>query len=144
MPQGTDESIRGAPGFGRKVIAEIVVYRTEKMRQTMNIYESLRKDHDIQRELIDKLVQTQGDSEQRDELFKQVQTELKSHAAAEERHFCIPLMEHDMTLEQSRHGVAEHHEIDELLGKLENTDYSSPAWLTRRSSPVAMSWQAAR
>lgn len=95
----------------------------------MNIYDSLRKDHDIQRKLVDELIQTQGDSEQRDDLFRQIKTELKSHAAAEERHFYVPLMEHDMTLEKSRHSVAEHHEIDELLEKLETTEYSSPGWL---------------
>ena len=96
----------------------------------MNIYERLRKDHDIQRELIDNLIETQGDSDQRDHLFAQIRTELQSHAAAEERCFYAPLMEHDLTLEKSRHGVAEHHEIDELLEQLEQTDYSSPAWLT--------------
>lgn len=96
----------------------------------MNIYESLRKDHDIQRELIEKLIQTHGDSERRDDLFTQIKTELKSHAAAEERHFYVPLMKHDMTMKKSRHSVAEHHEIDELLEKLEKTEYSSPAWLT--------------
>ena len=95
----------------------------------MNIFEALREDHDIQRELADELIQTHGDTEQRDELYKQLKTQLKAHAAAEERNFYIPLMEHDLTLEKSRHGVAEHHEIDELIAKLEETDYSSSAWL---------------
>ncbi|GAA0402943.1 hypothetical protein GCM10009133_09590 [Cocleimonas flava] len=58
-----------------------------------------------------------------------MKTELKAHAVAEERHFYIPLMEHDLTQEKSRHSVAEHHEIDEMIEKLEETDYSSSAWL---------------
>lgn len=31
--------------------------------------------------------------------------------------------------EKARHGIAEHHEIDELIESLENTDYDSSAWL---------------
>lgn len=95
----------------------------------MNIFEALRKDHGIQRKLADKLIETQGDSESRDKLFNELKTELKAHAAAEERHFYIPLMEDDLTQEKSRHSVAEHHEIDEMIAALEDTDYSSPAWL---------------
>lgn len=95
----------------------------------MNIFEALREDHDKQRTLADQLIKTQGDSEGRDELFAKLKTELKAHAAAEERCFYIPLMEHDLTQEKSRHSVAEHHEIDEMIEKLEKTDYSSPAWL---------------
>ena len=34
-----------------------------------------------------------------------------------------------MTQEKSRHSVAEHHELDEIIEKLEQTDYSSSAWL---------------
>ena len=95
----------------------------------MNIFEALRQDHDVQRKLVDELIETQGDSKKRDELFSKIKTELKSHAAAEERFFYIPLMKVDMTLEKSRHGVAEHHEIDEMIAKLEETDYSSSGWL---------------
>ncbi len=95
----------------------------------MNIFEALRTDHDKQRELVDALVETHGDSEERDHLFAKLKTELKAHAAAEERCFYIPLMEDDFTQEKSRHSVAEHHEIDEMIEKLEETDYSSPGWL---------------
>lgn len=95
----------------------------------MNIFEALREDHATQRTLVDLLIKTHGDSEDRDELFHKLKTELKAHAAAEERCFYIPLMEHDLTQEKSRHSVAEHHEIDEMLEQLEETDYSSPGWL---------------
>lgn len=95
----------------------------------MNIFEVMREDHQVQRTLVDQLVETKGDSEERDELFQKIKTELKAHAAAEERCFYIPLMQHDMTQEKSRHSVAEHHEIDEMLEKLETTEYSSSAWL---------------
>lgn len=95
----------------------------------MNIFEALRKDHDIQRKLADELIETHGDSESRDELFNELKTQLKAHATSEERNLYIPLMEDDLTQEKSRHSVAEHHEMDEMIAALEETDYSSPAWL---------------
>ncbi|NWO10730.1 hemerythrin domain-containing protein [Chromohalobacter salexigens] len=95
----------------------------------MTIFEALRESHDRQRTLLDLLVKTHGDSEGRDELFNRVRAELEHHAGAEERALYIPMMEHDMTQEKARHSVAEHHEIDELIETLQQTDYSSPAWL---------------
>lgn len=95
----------------------------------MNIFEALRKDHDIQRDLLDKLVKTTGDSKERDELFKKVKQELKIHEDGEERFFYIPLIDDDLTQEQARHAIAEHHEIDEILEELEAMDYDSSGWL---------------
>ena len=95
----------------------------------MNIFEALRTSHETQRALADQLVRIQGDSKDRDLVFKELRAELSAHAAAEERFFYVPLIAHDMTQEPSRHGIAEHHEMDELVEKLEETDFSSPAWL---------------
>lgn len=95
----------------------------------MNIFEALRRSHVTQRSLSDQLVETSGLSRERESLFKQLKIELAAHAAAEERCFYVPLIAHDMTQEPSRHGIAEHHEMDELVEKLEDTDLSSPGWL---------------
>lgn len=96
----------------------------------MTIFEALREDHEKQRTLAKLLVQTEGDSEGREELFNRLKTELQNHAAAEERYFYVPLMEYDLTQEKARHSIAEHHEIDELVEQLEQMDKSSPAWLS--------------
>ncbi|TWT32503.1 DNA nickase [Posidoniimonas corsicana] len=95
----------------------------------MNIFERIRADHDKQRTLIDLLTKTHGDSRGRQELFERLKAELEEHAMAEERHFYVPLMEKDLTQEKARHSVAEHHELDELIKKLEETPYDSPGWL---------------
>lgn len=95
----------------------------------MNIFEALRTDHDIQRELISRLVATTGDTEERRQIFTSLRTELAAHAGAEERCFYIPLMETDLTQEKARHSVAEHKELDDLVEKLETYDPSGPAWL---------------
>ncbi|MEO2104379.1 MAG: hemerythrin domain-containing protein [Actinomycetota bacterium] len=93
------------------------------------IFEALRESHQTQRTLLDQLVKTHGDSDGRRELFDRLKAELEHHALAEERHFYVPLMEHDLTQEKSRHSVAEHHEMDELVEELESTDMSSPGWI---------------
>ena len=41
----------------------------------------------------------------------------------------IPLMFDDVGLDITRHALAEHHEMDELVEKLEETEMSSPSWL---------------
>ncbi|WP_416137884.1 hemerythrin domain-containing protein [Halomonas sp. HK25] len=94
------------------------------------LFEALREDHDIQRELLDKLLKTSSDSPDRDRLYRRLRAELQHHAGAEERALYIPMMAHDLTQEKARHSVAEHHEIDELLETLDGTDYASPGWLT--------------
>lgn len=95
----------------------------------MNIFEALREDHEIQRTLIDKLVNTSGDNDLRKNMFNKLKHELAIHADAEERFFYVPLIEKDLTQQKARHSIAEHHEMDELVEKLENTDMSSSAWL---------------
>ncbi|WP_104734211.1 hemerythrin domain-containing protein [Hanstruepera ponticola] len=95
----------------------------------MTIFEAIRHDHDIQRDLLDKLINTSGDTKNRDSIFKELKQQLQIHAEAEERHFYKPLISNDMMQEHARHGIAEHHEIDELIEKLENTEYDSSAWL---------------
>lgn len=107
-----------------------IIFEKRKNSITMNIFESIRVDHEIQRDLLDQLVQTSGDSSERREIFKEIKKELDVHAIAEERHFYIPLIEADKTHDQARHGVHEHHEIDELLKRLSEMDYDNTAWLT--------------
>lgn len=100
----------------------------------MKIFEAIREDHEKQRLLMNMLVETSGDSANRKTLFAQLKTELANHAIAEERYFYAPLMQSDATIEPSRHAIAEHHEIDELVEKLDNTDMSSAAWLVHMKS----------
>lgn len=95
----------------------------------MEIFQAIRKDHEKQRLLMKILVETSGDTDSRRDHFIELKEQLSQHAVAEERHFYAPLMESDKTIEDSRHGIAEHHEIDELVEKLEETDMSSSAWL---------------
>lgn len=95
----------------------------------MKIYNAIKKDHDIQRDLCDKLKKTSGASEERKNLWEELKKELQVHAVAEERYFYSPLIETDKMQEDARHGMAEHHEMDELIEELDTTDMSSPHWI---------------
>lgn len=95
----------------------------------MTIFEALRQSHEIQRDLADKLLQTSGDSAERRDIFEQFKTELLAHETAEERHFYVPLMQDDLGVDLSRHAIAEHHEMDEMVEELVSMEFSSSAWL---------------
>ncbi|QUL38914.1 hemerythrin domain-containing protein [Erythrobacter sp. JK5] len=101
------------------------------MTDQPQVLEHLRNDHDRQRKLLDDIAQTTGDSERRRELFIQLTKELKSHAAAEEQAVYSEMLAEPEVTEETRHSVAEHHEIDEMLNDLAATDMSSPGWLQK-------------
>lgn len=95
----------------------------------MNIFEALRESHDRQRGYADALIKTSGDTPERAEAYKRLKAELQAHETAEERHFYIPLMAFDNGVDLSRHAISEHHEMDEMMETLDETEMSSPAWL---------------
>ncbi|AKG14734.1 hemerythrin HHE cation-binding protein [Moraxella bovoculi] len=85
-----------------------------------DIFSALIAKHDIQRDLC-KSFQKHVDAKDRNkakEVFLELEEELKAHAAAEERHLYVPVMAFDEGLELSRHAIAEHHEMDELMATL--------------------------
>lgn len=95
----------------------------------MTIFEALRQEHEIQRHLISKLIETHGDTEERKKIYEQLKHELKIHADAEERHFYVPLFKKDLTQEKARHSVGEHHEMDELVEQLDDAEMDASNWL---------------
>ena len=94
-----------------------------------NIFEELRKDHDIQRDLLDALIETSGKTTERRKMYRALKKELTRHAKYEEQNFYAPLMKVDMTQELVRHSVAEHKDIDDIIEKIDSLDLDSPQWL---------------
>ncbi len=95
----------------------------------MNIFEALRESHNKQRQLSQQLLETSGDTEQRQTIFNRLKNELYAHSVAEDRYLYIPMMFDDSGLDITRHALSEHHQMDEMVEQLENTDMSSPAWI---------------
>ena len=104
------------------------------MSQAEAIFARLKEDHDRHRVLLDKLLETQGDSDEREELFTELTKELKSHAAAEEQALYATMLRKPETIGETRHSVAEHHEIDEMLNDLAATDMATGGWLQKFKS----------
>lgn len=97
----------------------------------MSIYEKIEQDHGVHRDLLNKLADTSGDSDERRRLWKDFYYDVKAHAAAEEETFYSKLMEDPSGQDDARHSVAEHKELDDIMEELQGMDLSSPGWLTR-------------
>lgn len=95
------------------------------------IYDALHESHELQRSLFRKLLRSKPGSEERTSLFVELRTELKAHAAAEERFLYVPIMMLDAGLSVSRHALSEHHETDELLEELTTVDKANRGWLLK-------------
>lgn len=95
----------------------------------MDIYKRLEQDHDRQKDLAARLVETSGDSEDRRQLWADFKAEAEAHANAEEQTFYAALIENPDTQEKARHSVSEHKTASDLIEKLGDTDMSSASWL---------------
>ncbi|GAB2667515.1 hemerythrin domain-containing protein [Arenimonas aestuarii] len=94
-----------------------------------SIYDALRESHEIQRSLCRRLLRTSARGDDRQAIFTQLRIELAAHAASEERYLYAPLLMHDGGLDASRHALHEHHEIDELVEKLQEGEPSDRGWM---------------
>jgi len=95
----------------------------------MDIFQALLQSHERQRALSKRLLSDIGDPGQRKQAFDELRAEMAAHETAEERAFYVPLFEHDETVDEARHGVAEHHEMDEMVEDLEKAKEGSAEWL---------------
>ncbi len=96
-----------------------------------SIYDAIKQDHDMHRELLEKIANTSGDSKERQTAWHEFFYDVKSHAAAEEETFYSKLMNETWGQDAARHSVSEHKELDDLMEELNDTDMSSPGWLTK-------------
>ena len=96
-----------------------------------DIFARLKRDHDKHRDLLDKMGKTHGESDERKALLEEFTKEVKSHASAEEQALYSTMLRKPDTTDETRHSVAEHHEIEEALNDLAATDMSSSAWMAK-------------
>lgn len=64
-------------------------------------------------------------------LFLELTRELKSHAAAEEQALWSSVLRNPATTDDGRHAVAEHKQIDDMLGDLAARDQAKKGWAKR-------------
>jgi hypothetical protein len=94
----------------------------------MNIFEALRVSHETQRALSARLLASLPETQEREQVFRELKRELMAHETAEERCFYVPLFAHDATVDASRHAIAEHHQMDEMVESLEKMEGGSGEW----------------
>lgn len=93
-----------------------------------DLYDELRASHEIQRTLCTSLTRARTPESRRDTL-RELDVELAAHAAAEERFLYAPMLMDDAGLSSSRHALAEHHEMEELVDELRGIDPASDTWI---------------
>jgi hypothetical protein len=95
--------------------------------RAMTIFQALLVSHQTQRELSARVLESQP-IEERQRVFEELKRELAAHETAEERFFYVPLMQHDEGMDLSRHAIAEHHVMDEMVEHLEKVDPHAAEW----------------
>lgn len=96
-----------------------------------DIFSILKSDHDLHREMLAKIADTSGDTQERQDLFEAFRVEVTAHAASEEQSLYATMLGNAELQEDGRHSVAEHKEIDDLLGELQEIDMATGAWLIK-------------
>lgn len=94
-----------------------------------DIFTALKTDHDKHRDMLAKIADTSGDSQERRRIFDEFRAEVTAHANAEEQSLYAEMLERPKLTDKGRHSVAEHKEIDDYLVELVDTDMSSPGWM---------------
>lgn len=92
------------------------------------IYQDLKADHDKQRQMLTRLGDSRGASGERQSLFEAFRLELQSHAAAEEEALYSVMLADPELRDDARHSVAEHKEVDDLLGEMMAVEFGSDEW----------------
>jgi hypothetical protein len=95
----------------------------------MDIFQALLQSHERQRAICKRLLTDIGDPGPRKQAFDELRAEMAAHETAEERAFYVPLIEHDETVDEARHAIAEHHEMDEMVEDIEKAKEGSAEWL---------------
>lgn len=93
-----------------------------------DIYAELKRDHDKQRTMLKELAELKGDGAKRKKLFEEFRLEVASHAAAEEESLYATMLGNPELRDEARHSVAEHKEVDDLIGEMMDEDFASDEW----------------
>lgn len=96
--------------------------------ERMNIFQALMVSHRTQRELSERLLASKPATPEAQHVFEELKSELAAHETAEERCFYVPLMQHDESVDLSRHAIAEHHVMDEMIEHLDQVDPHAAEW----------------
>ena len=92
------------------------------------IFDRLKQDHDLHRQLFDRMADAQDDRDRLESLFNQFRVEVTAHAAAEEETLYATMLARPDLREDAQHSVAEHKEIDDYLEELDGLEFDGTEW----------------
>lgn len=98
----------------------------------MDIYTSLKQDHDRVKDLMTQVVACGDDeSPRRLELFEQMKQELLLHSRTEEQVFYDRLKQSSSISDKVQHGYEEHREAEKLMEELSGDSLNGAAWMQK-------------
>ena len=101
-----------------------------KFRGDAAIFGRLVEDHDRHRALFS-MIEAEVTFTERDTLFRELNREIKGHAAAEEQALWSTVLRHPESTDAGRHAVAEHKKIDDMFADLAARNMKLRGWLRR-------------
>lgn len=91
------------------------------------IFDRLKQDHDLHRQLLDQISHADAGDE-RKTLLEKFRIEVTAHAAAEEETLYATMLADPDLRHDAQHSVSEHKEIDDFLEEIADLDPASDAW----------------
>lgn len=94
----------------------------------ISIFDRLKRDHDLHRQLFAQMAEAQGETERLEKLFEQFRVEVTAHAAAEEETLYATMLARPDLREDAQHSVSEHKEIDDFFEEMADLPFNSDEW----------------
>lgn len=99
------------------------------MLEQTSIFTELKKDHDHHRNMLSQINASIANPDLCRQLFTNFALDVKAHALAEEQALYAALLKKPAFTEDTRHSVAEHKEIDDLINTLAEQNTQDGEWL---------------
>lgn len=104
------------------------------MATQMDLYDSLKQDHQSIKHILDQMVATsEADVSLRLQLFNRLKVEFLGHTRAEDKMFYPKLEQHRSTHDLALEAEEEHAAAETMLRELESTDVKDEHWRAKAS-----------